>query len=430
VSEHSGISYSRRSLAWIIGLAGGSFALALVLTGFADDLGQPLSASADSFSYSALGHHAFYEVLARSGIKVSRRRTERTVSLDPTTALFVAEPRAMSRDPTSPEFPDAGPGDRRLTRLVAMADSQRAPLVVVLPKRLGAPSQNNPRWVQATVRVPSDEALGVFDGVEALAGIELIDIEGNQEIDCETSWGETFRVSLQSARLLREVAGIDAVVTCDGDILVAQASEAGEGRTYIVSDPDVFNNQGLGRADNARLAYALFTDGLQVSAVVFEETIHGHIRNTGLIAELLHYPLVLALAHGLLVAGLVVWSGTGRLGRPRRLAPGLGSGKQVLIDNTAQLISVAGHSLDALRRYYQQTVRAVATHYYFPTDLPEPHVLARLRAITRSRGVGTDIADVAKTIDRLGESRRERPETVIRTAVRLHAWREELMDVD
>ena len=69
--------FSRRGLGWVLGLSISSFALAVLLTAFSDDLGSPTSSGTDSYSFSVLGHHAMATLLAESGLEVTVRRDPR-----------------------------------------------------------------------------------------------------------------------------------------------------------------------------------------------------------------------------------------------------------------------------------------------------------------------------------------------------------------
>lgn len=424
VSAATSRAFSPVALRWIVAVASGSFLLTVVLTLFAENLGEPISAGADSYSYGALGHRAFAELLTRSGVKVSRRRSERGLALDPSTALVVAEP------PES--FADSGPSQSRLLRMVGPALMAGAPAVFVLPKWKGTPHPARPGWVRDR-RPLGIAAVQKIAGVLPLFGrakIRAAGGDGPPRWTCATSWGENRRVEVEAMQLIEPAEGVDPVVSCGDGLLVGRLRGAGRsGDLILVSDPDLLNNRGLGEAQNAAVAGGLFLDELGVSRVVFDETIHGHVRTTGFFGELVRYPLVLALVHGLLLSLLVVWAGMGRF---RKLEPpprALGSGKEVLVQNAAQLMSVSGVTWRLLPSYLDGSIRAVAAHYFLPHDATRAELAKRLSEIARSRGMPADLATMRREADRLARAPRVQDARALELAREIHRWRKEMTDV-
>jgi hypothetical protein len=133
----------------------------------------------------------------------------------------------------------------------------------------------------------------------------------------------------------------------------------------------------------------------------------------------------LGVFQSLILLGIVLWAGMGRFGKPLPAAAGLAAGKQVLIDNTAKLLTGGGDAGDSLARYFRQTTRAVAAYYFLPPDLPEGERLARLQRATDARGLDLSLASLEQRIRRLAAGRRgaERARAI---AQRLHQWRVEM----
>jgi hypothetical protein len=416
--------YSRKTLAWLIGLSVGSFVLAIVLTAFADDLGQPLSAGANTFSNSVIGHSAVIVFLERAGIEVRVRRMERLDNIDPNVPVLAAEPRVAlgAMDTTAPDF----------DRLFDAVRAREAPLVVVLPKWEGLPSPRNPRWLSQAAPLSPLQVDAVQDHVAVRLGVELErqQLSRDEAIDCVTAWDRSYSVALRRATLLRASDGLEPVVFCEDGWLVARHVDENDLETWVVSDPDLINNHGLGRGDNAMLMHDLIVHGMESDAIVVDETIHGFTRNTGLLAEMFSFPLILAVVHGTLLLGLVLWSGTGRLGRPRDPEPPLGSGKRVLIDNTAKLLGVVGQTAETLPRYFKQTVREVGRHYFLPADIREDRLLARLGEIGKARKVGLDLSEARREVGRLARSGNKQTDKALALAIRLHYWRRGMTRVD
>ena len=417
--------FSRKSLSWIIGLSVGSFALAILLTAFAEDLSRPWSAGADAFSYSALGHRGVVAFLSRMGVQVIVRQSDRLTMAGPQTPLIVAEP--------PPSAMGLKPEASRLAALADHAKAKSATLIVILPKWLGLPNATKRGWLGAVEPIPPDTLTAVLSplGSRIATAVRINTTPGDHELACETAWQDTLRVSLTDANLVEPALGIEPLVTCGGRALVAGLrGEEGGPRLILVSDPDIINNQGLGRGDNARVIHDLLVRGLSTRSVVWDETIHGFTRASGFASELFRFPLVMALAHGCLLLGLVLLAGIGRFGKPKPTADAVASGKQTLIDNTAKLMSMAGDTADGLREYFDQTVHAVATHYFLPSSLSEDQLRQRLREIGVARGVGLDIEELGARTRAIFVGPRKDAGAALGIAVRLHRWREEMTHVD
>jgi hypothetical protein len=238
-------------------------------------------------------------------------------------------------------------------------------------------------------------------------------------------------IAAQPLQLLTPSPELQAEVECGGRLLVARSTLAPGGpELLVVADPDLWNNQGLGRADHAALAHQIFVDRLDAKGVVFDETIHGFTRSRGLLAEAFRFPLLPGTLEGLLLLGTVLWAGMGRFGSPLPAAAGLPAGKEVLIANTAELLAQGGQAADSLARYYQQTLRAVAARFFLPPDLPERELALRLSELGKRRGSPLDLLAFAGRIASLGGTARDRKTEprVAALARRLYRWRLEMTD--
>jgi hypothetical protein len=411
--------FSRRTLGWITGVAVTSLALAILLIAFGDDLeARRPNPHANTFSRSAVGHRALVEFLREMGLGVVSRQSPGAGGTGPARPLVLAEPDTGG--PSGDQMP-------RIESLRADAVRRQAALVLVLPKWRGAPRKDKPEWIDKARLLPDQVVLRVLAalGDSALKGAAL-DRAGTGGLRCSAAWTSTaFRIETSPPQLLRLMPGFEPVVRCGGGLLVARR-KLGEGpEVYVVSDPDVLNNHGLGLGDNAALVYGLLAVRLRAAGVVFDETIHGFNRIPGLMAELRSFPLVLAVLQGLVLAGMLVWAGVGRFGKPLPVTHGAEAGKEILIDNTARLLAGGGYAADSLARYFRQVTRAVAASFFLPPDLPEPEMLARLQRIADGRRVAVDLAAIERRIQALPEGPRA-AERAARIAKSLYDWRLEM----
>jgi hypothetical protein len=408
--------FSRKVLAWVIGVASVSFLSAVILGVYGKELEPRPRPEANSFSYSALGYRAAAGFLRRMGLGVVSRQAP-AGGIGPDRPLIVAEPDTgwMSARPA------------RLNSLREEAVMRKAPLVLVLPKwEAGPPEKEKPEWL-SRVQLMRDQKVDQIVqslGDTGLAGLAFQHVRSGT-LPCNSPWGK-LRIELPSPRMLEASPGLEPVVTCPGGLLIARRIQ-GDPALYVVSDPDFLNNQGLGRAQNAELLYLFLTRGLKAGGVVFDETIHGFERTQGLLSEAMRFPMVLATLQGMVLLGVVLWAGMGRFGKPLPPPSPLGAGKEILVDNTAKLLANGGHAADSLLLYFRQTLRMVAAYYGVPPDVAERERLARLQRIADARGKRLDLAALERSIARLPGGRRG-DEAAARMARRLHDWRLEMMN--
>ena len=424
VSQEIEGGFSRRAVAWIVGSVGISLIASVLLGVYGADLEQRPETGANTFSHSALGHRALVDLLRSLGLGVASRQSPAGGDVGPQRPLVVAEP----------DLAEVSAG--RLEALRREAKNRGAPLVLVLPKwRAGGAQKDKPEWL-ATVELlaPSE----VQRAVRSLGDPELRNVQPRQVQGagrCSAAWGAAaasvaLQVDLAPAQLLAPGGVLEPVVGCAGGLLVARRpGTASDPVIFLVADPDLLNNHGLGRGENASVVVRLLTTGLGATGMVFDETIHGFNRTPGLLAEALRFPMVLGVLQSLILLGMVLWAGMGRFGKPLPPPLALAAGKEVLIDNTAKLLTGGGHAGDSLARYFRQTTRAVAAHYFLPPDLPEGERLARLQRITDARGGKLNFASLEQSLRAFPEGRRG-AEQAEKTARRLHQWRVEMTNVN
>jgi len=414
--------FSRRVLGWVIGVAVASFLAALLLSAFGEDLGSWSTPDANSFSYSAIGHRALVELLTSLGLGVVSRQTRGAAGSGEHTPLVAAEPDVQG-----------GPPAVR-GRIMALRDEARqtgAALVLVLPKWRGEPEAGSPGWVGHVALRSQEEIAQVLGalGDPALDGLGIVRRgERATRRQCQARWPDAparFAVELDFPQLLAATPALEPVVTCDGLLLVGRRALAAGPQLLVIADPDILNNQGLARGDHASLAGQLFLRGLDARGAIFDETIHGFVRSSGLLAEAFRFPLLPAVLQTFLLVGIVLWAGMGRFGKPQPAPGGLAAGKDVLIDNTATLLTSGGHAAESLASYHRQTVQVLAASLFLPPGLSAPEARRRLEEVARSRGLRIDLAAVEQQVEAL-DGERDAAVRALAIARRLYRWRQEM----
>lgn len=403
--------FSKRALRWVIGLAVMSFATALLMGAFGEDLVEPESAGPSTFSWSALGHRAAAELLENDGIRVLVRQDPRGARGGPKTPVLFLEP----------DLEQMRAQGSLLHHLVAEAREAKAPVVLVAPKwRAAQQTLRDPPWVESVSSVPLRDVNDVIEamGEETFLPRDAVTHETSAGA-CEAPFGDVVVEVQRPAQLMTLPRGWEPIVECENGTLIAVHRES---KTYLLSDPDLFSNHGISRGDHAEILLDLLKEEIGAEAVIFDEAVHGFRRRMTLMAELARPPLVIASLHATFVLGLVLWAGMGRFGKAQSVIPVLGTGKQALIENTAQLLIHGGHTGDSLARYFRDSLKTVAAHFQISVDLNEMELMTRLQTIADAKKIDLRLVQVKAQISRSVLS----PERAMRLAKTIHRWRMEM----
>ena len=357
-----------------------------------------------TFSRSALGHAGIADVLRRLGITVVKSRSESLGKLRPDGVLVVAEPN-FSMQP------------QQLRPLLFARN-----VLLVLPKRVGRRSRDRPDWVDQTTVMPETSIATVL----TLAGIKGEVVRVPQM----PSWSRNdigpAPVISGPVQLIKS-AELRSVVAADNGMLVGELRTSAR-RLWILADPDVLENHGIGEASNAAFAVALINALRGRNGnVVFDETVHGYVELASAPWQLLfEFPFVLATMQGVIAIGLLLWATMGRFGAPLPPPPALASGKHGLIQNTAKLFEFAGYQAVMVQRYVQAIVRDVGRQLHGPAGAAEADAVAWLDRVGRARGV--DISCAALLLRASDLDRRRDAGTLASLARDTYRWKREIVD--
>ena len=367
------------------------------------DQGRPDAVGPSTFSRSALGHAGIADMLRRLGFTVVKSRSDSLGRLRPDGVLVVAEPNISKPQDVQPLL---------LARNV----------LLVLPKRVGLRSRDRPEWVERTMVIPVARAAAVLTLPNVKA--EVVRAEAGAAWS-RNELGPAPKIA-GSVQLIKSTA-LRPVVATDNGMLVGEL-RINTRRLWVLSDPDVLENHGIGEADNAAFALALI-NGLRGrnGNVVFDETVHGYAEPAGKPWQLLfEFPFVLATLQGVIAVGLLLWATMGRFGAPLPPPLALESGKHGLIQNTAKLFEFAGYQAVMVQRYVQAVVRDVARQLHGPAALTEADAAAWLDRVGRARGV--DISCAALLLRASDLDRRRDGATLASLARDTYRWKREIVD--
>lgn len=354
------------------------------------------SHEADTFSRSAIGHRGLVRWLRALGVPVVISRGDTAAKAGPGTVLALLEP-PLDVDPD------------RLRDLIDRAEASA--LIVALPKWTAEPHAHERGFIADIEPVTPEARDTLLDALTLTARSAPADAGDYALNDAPADVRLHAPVGVRGdiePRLIR------------GDTVLV-----GEARLYgrpllLIADPDLIANAGL--IHHAPLLATLLGDVIGDRALIVDETLHGHRTAGSLARHLFEFPLAALTLQLLAVALLALLAGVRRFGAPLPLPTGFGRGRRVLIENTAALGHHAGHDGDALRRYFDTTLRRVRQALHAPAELRGDAALQWLARVGRARHVDEDPEALAAAADTA------RPAERLATARRIDAWRRALID--
>lgn len=397
--------FSPRTLVALILIAGIGLIGMVAMQVFSDALVPQRSAGANSYSYSAIGHRGIVETLRRSGrnVVVSRYSSARKAGLNG--ILILAEPRLQA---LTGDLMDALPA--------------AANVLVILPKWHGHEDAAQPDWLKTVEALPADYVREVLVRMTGLRGAEVL----RRETARPTGTGEVQHTPVAAGTQLFRSSRVSPVIGYENGLLLGKFGDVRQ-TVWVLSDPDIMNNHGLSKANNAALfAQILDTINPGASALVFDETIHGLERKPSLWYAVLEFPFVVVTFSCAAAILFFLWASVGRFGSPLPAPPPIKFGKADLIANTAKLLRAGGYGAHVLERYAEATIRDVAERLHCPHGVSGIARLRWLDQIAEARGVGERIVAIGGQVEAIAHGR-QTTATVAATARQIYRWKQEML---
>ncbi len=397
---------------------------------------------------SAMGTGAFVEWLRSRGETVHTSKSNTVQKLADGDCVFVLEPRVVE-------------GDSEALQSLVYDSWINGTVVLVLPKRSGTPDPSHPGWIRDSQLRGADVAKQVLDvaigeaqhigwyedgefnwggggdgdevesrdrPVEFSEGGLALVPEGHIHRHSTPSENDTTLVLPGAQSMSLTGRQWIPILTDEGAIVAAQLAPD----FFVISDPDLISNAGIGRGSNAAAIGHLIDQFDDYSGTIWmDESTHYAHAGGGVWSELFRFPLILITLHVLALALLAAWAGTQRFGPRQRLAPRFEAGREHLLDHTAELLQLAGHGGDSLVRYLA-LVESDVSHSLGWGELPRPERRKRLLALGQSRGnteapdSNPDYAALEREIDGLS-GKKLAPSALLAAAHRIDAWRTETL---
>ncbi len=360
------------------------------------------------FSRSAIGHAGIADLLGRLGIPVAKSRYG-AMPQRGDNVLVLAEPR-----PT-PDLIDIMRG---------LLTAPRA--FLVLPKRSGNPSRKRPGWLADTYVLSEGEVDPVLDLLNAdikLVRTARVDHWSQNGLGIDPDIPSPVQLIQFQPKVIRPI-----VASAQG-ILVGEINKD-DRAIWILSDPDVIENHGIARGNNAAFAVALFNEfRMHQRGLLFDETEHGYAaRPPGPLKLLFAFPYVFATLQGGIAILLLLWATVGRFGKAEPGPTPLAAGKQGLIRNAASLLAFAGRDPVIVRRYVLETLQDAARQLHAPKGIVAESQLAWLQRVGKARRATVDCAAVIGRLDALPAGSRSRSAALQSIAQDIYRWKRGIID--
>jgi len=383
--------------------------LAATLVGVFGEPKPPITAQANAFSKSAIGHHAFVALLERAHIPVlvSRWRSERRAQEGAVLALL--EPLLES------------PADPLYTKLYDMVASSEVSFVV-LPKRYGEPDDEEPMHLETAGFI----SLGQVDLVLEALRVDGFVVRASEPPTWTTS---PFEPDPAAGDLQLIVSGdLEPLIDSAEGTLLGRAEVAGR-TVYLLSDPDIIATHGLITDPNPALSLAIVNlVRAPGRTLVVDETLHGFELRPSLSRELMRFPLVFLVVQAVLLVFLVVWSGLSRFGAPIAEDEVRRDGQRALIENSALVLDNSIHGGHTLARYLQMTTREVQRALKAPSLRDQAARVEWLRAAGRTRKVSIDLGDLEERVRLLLLENKVESREAVLLALRMNLWKREMLN--
>jgi hypothetical protein len=398
--------FSSLAVLWMVVVGCISALLFLVLTAYAPSLRSESNGGAHAMSKSAVGFAGLVKLLGDEGVPAIVSRDSHP-SQGQTARLLVLTPD-LDTDP------------KAIDRLGGSAVE-----LIVLPKWLVGADPHHPGWVMRG-RGVADVALAqrVLNGLDHTDHLERRNGITRPKF---TTTGAYFDKGgwLQAGPMdgLQTIVGPDqawlsVAETEPGHAILIKKADA---PVFILSDPDLLNNQGLADLGDARVA-SILIDGLRLNRpVAFDLTLAGFTRSRSLLGLAFEPPFLAATLCAIAAAALMGLHAAARFGPALRPAPAFALGKRALADNSAALIRLARRQYRMGAGYAVLTRGLAARAVGAPRELDDDQMDALLDRLGRIRGTGAAFSD----LERQARDARD-PAALMVAAHKLYQWRLEM----
>ena len=389
-------AFNARTMLLITAIGALAFIAMLVLGAYAPDLRSGRNGGSHALSNGATGFSGIVKLVQETGRNP---------------LIVRSDPDLQSEDLTviSPEH-----GWTDLSEVLGRRGARAT--LLVLPKWDAAPDKQRPGWVRVSGLLPAaDPARTLYPATPFTIAREKTHGEPLRTLAA----GAPDELQFLAPSVLQTVGSKDIeplIVNARGAIVLGKLKR---GQFYILADPDLLNNHGMGDERQARAALALldFLNSTGATAIRFDVTTNGLGRSRSPLKLAFDAPFLavtLTIFAAMLLAG---WQALVRFGPVRRPERAIAFGKAALVDNSAALIRKAGREAHLGGRYVDVARDRAVALFRLPPSLDSQTLESRLEALNPRRS----FAATAQA----AEQARNREE-LLGAAQSLNVWLEEV----
>lgn len=370
------------------------------------------SAGPGAYSRSALGYAGIADVLEQFGVPVEKTMNDSGIQ-GGDGVVVVGEP-----DDRNMYLSDVG-----------LASVLRAPKVLlVLPKWYGRPGGSLwGDWITYASLRSTYDAKRLLNLVLSDGDVHRVDKVENWQIN-SLQRAPIFKTQVQ---LVKNGARMLPIISSNDGVLLGEVRRGAQ-TIWVLSDPDIIANHGLGERGeaNAVLAVELIKRlRANTGKVIFAEGIHGvGARPSSPGLAMFQFPFYIVTAMGAMATLLLLWATVGRFGAPVKPPLPLAAGKQGLVENVARLMDFAGHHKTMIHRYVEATIHDVGRQLHAPRGLTGADLADWLTRLGNARGTSLECTNLLNRANNLIADNRSDVSAFVTIARDVYRWKQEIID--
>lgn len=375
-------TFNPRTMLLIIGIGALAFIGMLVLGAYAPDLRSGKNGGSHALSNGATGFSGLVQLAQATG-------------RNPEIIRLVPDLKNENLAVITPEDSTANLTD------ILEARGPRATLVI-LPKWQTVPDEGHPGWIRVKgLLFPLFPEGALAPSLK----LTITRSKGHGEPLATTGPNAPAAVHFLAPAIVQTISGNGLeplIATPEGRIVLARV---GSRNLYVLGDPDLLNNHGMGDERQARSAIALLDDLNSTGAdgILFDVTANGLGRSRSPLKLAFDAPFLAVTLTIFSAMLLAAWQAIARFGPARRRERAIAFGKAALVDNSAALIRKARREAHFGSRYVDVVRERAISLFRLPSTLDVETLDIRLETLNseRSFAAAAVAASEARTRDEL-----------------------------
>jgi hypothetical protein len=389
-------AFNARTMLIVTAIGALAFIAVLILGAYAPDLRSGRNGGGHALSNAAIGFSGLVRLADATGRK----------------PMIVRSVPDLKNENLAVITPDDGGTD--LSKILQTRGAR--PTLLVLPKWLTMADPLHSGWVRVIGLMPADNPARTLAPANPLV---VSRAKGHGEPLVNTDGDAPAEMRFLAPAVVQTMTGKDLqplITTRSGAIVMGKISG---GNLYVLAEPDLINNHGMGDERQAQSALALldYLNSTNNDGVVFDVTANGLGRSRSPLKLAFDAPFLGVTLTIFAAMLLAAWQALVRFGPVRRRERAIAFGKAALVDNSAALIRRAGREARLGGRYVEVIRDRAVTLFRIPPTLDSETLDARLEGLNPRHSFASvsQAAFNAQTRDEL-----------VRAAQSLNQWLEEV----